>query len=110
MDNNKIISEGPMDKDKAIGILGTALYRFILEKGGTRVEKAKSVGLVHSTVIDATEQTFLIHFDQNDSFIIEQIDSKKYHEGSIVYFYDNEEEAIVQATLRDEPLLDFEEI
>jgi hypothetical protein len=100
-----------MSDGKAIGILGTALLKVLEEKAGSRREKAEEMGFVHTIILpDDTEETYLIVYSKDDSFRIDPIDPKQYRDGSLLYFYENEEDSIVQSTLRDEPLLDFEEL
>jgi len=100
-----------MDDGKASGVLGSALLVSLLEKAGDRWEKAVAIGFIHTAISPENKtETYLIRFEKDESFSIETIDPKQYRDGALIYFYDNEEDAIVQSTLREEPLINFDEI
>lgn len=96
------MSDEKLEIGEVISILSTALLHVIDIGSKGRIHKCTSIGFVHSTVSKdkGSIKTWLIKFNpETCAFSIDSIETDKFPEGTLLYWHEDNEDAVTQAAL-----------
>jgi hypothetical protein len=86
-------------------LLCNACFRLLINQAGGREQTCYAIG--HVVDLDFAETTYIIKFSLTDHALnIYTVERNKYPNGSLIYYHDNKEELVTQATLFNDGIIE----